>query len=124
MVKKPALSDKRAYFRLDSKIPVKYKALDSNEELKDKGYNIEQLSVTKNVSASGVLFLADEPLPVGSIFEIELGLPKGETIKCLSRVIRVEQDQAGGGYDIAVCFLDMTGSDRARLNSYMELETI
>jgi hypothetical protein len=37
-------------------------------------------------------------------------------------VVRVEELHEEKHYDIAVCFLDITGAERLRLNKYVETE--
>jgi type II secretory ATPase GspE/PulE/Tfp pilus assembly ATPase PilB-like protein len=122
-VLEPPGSDRRAYSRLNRKINIRYKVFKSREELLKKGFSPEQLSVAKNISGGGLLFVSDEALAVGSFLELNIELPDGEkSIECLSRVVRVEEIEEHGKYDIAVCFLDITGSERSRLNKYVETE--
>jgi len=119
----PPASDKRAYDRLDRKINIRYKIFKSREELLKKGLSSEQLSVTKNISGGGLLFISDELLAVGLFLELNIELPDGgKPIECLSKVVRVEDIGEEASYDIAVCFLDITGSERTRLNKYVEME--
>jgi len=63
------------------------------------------------------------PPGVGAILELTIELEKPEApIECLARIVRVhEVDQQT--YDIAVCFLDLTGAQRARLEKYVQGET-
>ncbi|WP_162179819.1 PilZ domain-containing protein [Bryobacter aggregatus] len=50
--------------------------------------------LTLNLSSSGVLFEADEPVPVGEIIEYFITLPTGQTadedvrLRCMGKVIR------------------------------------
>ncbi|MCX5702225.1 MAG: ATPase, T2SS/T4P/T4SS family [Candidatus Omnitrophica bacterium] len=115
--------NRRTYSRLDNKINLRYKALKSQEELSRRGFNPEQLCVTKNISAGGLLFIADELLPIGSILELHIELPDGsQAIECLARIVRIYELEQDRSYDIAVCFLDLTGADRMRLSKYLEVE--
>ncbi|MFA5356744.1 MAG: ATPase, T2SS/T4P/T4SS family [Candidatus Omnitrophota bacterium] len=113
-------SDKRAYKRLNDKVNISYKILEKDNALLKRGLAAEHLSVTKNISAGGVLFFLDEPIAVGSILDLKLELPDAaEPIECLVRVVR--SDMLGDkNYDIAVCFLSLSGSERARLDRYVE----
>ena len=113
--------DKRVYPRLSAKINLHYRIFASQEELIKEGFQPEQFSVTTNISAGGVLFFSNEPLPVSAIIELKIDLPDGEeAIACLGRVIRVESTGQEHTYNIAVCFLDITGAERARLNKFTE----
>jgi hypothetical protein len=80
------------------------------------------LSVTKNISAGGLIFNPSELISVGAFLELAIELPADEeSIKCLSKVVRVEEpEQESGNYSVAVCFLDITGAQRARLDKYAE----
>ncbi|MCM8797797.1 MAG: Flp pilus assembly complex ATPase component TadA, partial [Candidatus Omnitrophica bacterium] len=111
--------EKRRYQRLASKVNLSYKILKSDDELLKRELQIEQVSVTKNISAGGLLFYADEPLPIGAILELNLELPDGkEPLKCLARIVRIDEMEEKKKYDIAVCFLDITGDERNRLSKY------
>jgi len=116
---------KRAYQRLNSRVNLRYKVLKSQGELAKRGFTPEELSVTSNISAGGLLFFSDEILTIGSILELNLELPGGGEgpIECLARVTRVEEMDQGRKYNIAVCFLDITGAQRARLNKFVEAES-
>jgi len=117
----PGRAEERSYQRLNSKVNLRYKVFKSQGELLRRGFTPEQLGVTKDISAGGLLLFSDEVLPLGSILELNLELPNaGESIECLARVVRVEEIEEEKNYHIAVCFLDITGAQRARLNRYVE----
>jgi c-di-GMP-binding flagellar brake protein YcgR len=102
---------------------LRYKVFKTQDELIKRGYTPEQLSVTKNISAAGLLFVSDSPLAIGSILEFKIELPDSEhPVECLARVVRMEEIEPEKSYNIAICFLDITGADRARLNRYVETE--
>lgn len=114
-------SEKRAYKRLDSRVNLRYKIFKSQAELIKYGFMPEQLSITKNISAGGLLFITSELLQVGSYIELKVEMPAGEgTVECLARVIRVEEIEEGRSYDTAVCFLDITSAQRAKLDKYVQ----
>ena len=113
--------ERRRYARLDCKDNLRYKVIKSQEELLKKGFTAEQLSVTKNISAGGLLFIADEYIPVGSALELNIELSDGEEpVECLGRVVRVEELAEEKNYDVAVCFLAISGAQKGRLNKYVE----
>ena len=120
-LKQQALEEKRNYRRLDKQAIMHYKVFRSQEELLKQGYRLEQLNVTKNISAGGLLFTSAEAVAIGSILELKIELPEGgEPIECLARAVRIEEREQNKNYDIAVCFLDVTGAQRARMNKYTE----
>jgi len=113
--------DKRIYPRISGKVNLRYRVFKSEGELIKRGIALEQLSITKNISAGGLLFVSDEPLTVGSILELTIELPDGEgPIESLVRVVRAEQADTQDTFDTAVCFLDITGAQRSRLNKFVE----
>jgi type II secretory ATPase GspE/PulE/Tfp pilus assembly ATPase PilB-like protein len=113
-------TDRRAYQRLIAGIHMRYKIFESHEELLKRGYAPEQLSVTRNISAGGLLFISGQPISVGAILELIIELPNGqEAIECLARVLRVKEIRPNESYDVAICFLDITGAQRARLDKYV-----
>ena len=113
-------TDRRAYSRLVAGVNMRYKIFESHEELLKRGYAPEQFSVTKNISAGGLLFISGQPIPVGAILELIIELPNDqEPIECLARVLRVREIRPNESYDVAVCFLDITGAQRARLDKYV-----
>lgn len=118
---KPWEADKRVYNRLNSKVNLRYKVFKSKEELLKRGISPEQLAVTKNISAGGLLFFSNESLLAGAILEIKIELPDGlDPIECLARVVRSEETDQENIYNIAACFLDMTSAQRVRLDRYVE----
>lgn len=118
------LDDRRAYIRLDSKINLRYKVFKSQEELSKYGDIKENLTVTKDISAGGLLFVANEYIDIGSILGVIIELPDGdEPIECLAKVARVEEIEENKTYDTGICLLDITGGERVRLNRYVETQT-
>lgn len=113
--------DARAFSRLNAKVNLNYKIIKSKDELAKKGMNPEHLSFTKDISAGGILFISDSPLEIDAILELKIELPDGGgDLDCLARVVRVELSGEGKNYNIAVCFLDITGAQRTALNKYIE----
>ena len=120
-----AVSDKRIFTRLDNKVNLIYKVLEVKDGLVKRGFTPEQFSVTRNISAGGLVFISDEPLAIGAVLELKIELPNEAPIDCLARVVRVEERQASLSskpfYDTAICFLDIAGSQRSQLNKYIEI---
>ena len=115
--------ERRAFIRLDNKINLRYKVYKSRQELLRKGFTPEQLSVTKNISAGGLLFYSNELIPLGSFLELVIELPDAEKpIECLARAVRNEEVEENKSYNIAVNFLDITSAARVRLQRFVEVE--
>jgi type II secretory ATPase GspE/PulE/Tfp pilus assembly ATPase PilB-like protein len=119
----PSGFGKRAWGRLSSKINLRFKAFKSQEELLKRGFKPEQLSVTRDISAGGLLFISNESLEIGSILELKIELPNDEEpIECLARVVRIDETDQANAYNVAICFLDIAGAERSRLNKYIQAE--
>ncbi len=117
----PPGADRRLFPRLNSRVNIRCKVFKPYSEASKKELESERLSVSKNISAGGLLFISSEPMPVGSVLEISMEIPDGQKpIECLARVIRVGLSGEDKNYDISVNFLDMTSAQRQRLNKYVE----
>lgn len=93
----------------------------SGEEVSKELYN-DVFTTTLNISAGGLAFASRYSIPVGSILELKIYLPGDEQeIQCLARVVRVEKDLPKFFY-MAVCYLDMSGVDRSRINDFVKRE--
>ncbi len=116
-------AEKRVYERLSSKVNIRFKVYKTKEELMKKGYTLEQLCVTSNISAGGILFVSVGLIPRGAFLELTLELPDAQDpVECLARIVRAEETDKENIYNIAVCFLDITSAQRLRLNRYVEHE--
>ncbi|MBN3039088.1 MAG: Flp pilus assembly complex ATPase component TadA [Candidatus Omnitrophica bacterium] len=110
---------RRDFARLDVRLNVRYRIIKSEGPKKIGG--IEHNSVTENISAGGLVLLSNEPLALGTVLEVKLELPEEDKpIQCLCRVLRVEEIIMDKTYDIAVCFLDISGAERARFNKFVQ----
>jgi len=114
---------RRVYSRINKKINLSYKLYKSREELLKGGFQPDQLSVSKNVSAGGLLIVSASTMPIGAILDLKIELVgENEPIECLAKIVRVEEIQEDKEYEIAICFLDITSAQRAKLNRYVETE--
>jgi type II secretory ATPase GspE/PulE/Tfp pilus assembly ATPase PilB-like protein len=114
-------NDRRSFMRLSNNINLRYKVFRTEEELFSRGFRPEEFSITRNISAGGLLFISAESLPFGAVLELNVDLPVAqETIQCLARVVRVSESEKKGLFEIAACFLDLTGAQRAKLEQYVE----
>ena len=112
--------DKRIFERIDKKLNIRYNVYILKEQLIEGGPTKERFSVTRNLSAGGLLFVSGFPLPVGSVLELKLELPDAEPpVQCLGRVVRTVETEIDKSYDIGVYFLDITSANRARLKKYI-----
>jgi type II secretory ATPase GspE/PulE/Tfp pilus assembly ATPase PilB-like protein len=113
---------KRAFKRVDNSVGIRYRVYRQGEDLTHRGQRPDKISVTKDISAGGLLFVSDEILTTGQILELYIDLPRSrETVDCLARVVKVAD--MGNRFDVSVCFLDLTGAQRARLDEYVNAES-
>ncbi len=114
-------SDRRIFKRLDEKINMHYRIVDPNKDSVSRNIVHDKVTVTEDLSAGGLLFYAEKPIVHGTILSLKVELLDGaEPLECLAKVERSRKSDIGDGYDVAVCFLDLKGSERARLNKYVE----
>jgi len=120
---------RRTYTRLSTKLKIDYRLTGdlskSVKELIQSSHaeaELERSSSTRDVSASGVLFYLDKPLPLGGILEIEIEIPAQEDkpIECLSKVERVDEMMKNKIYGIGIRFLDMSPADHVRIDNYLK----
>lgn len=117
----PLAENKRVFHRLNEKVNIRYRVIDP-EGIDDGSRDAEYLTVTRNISAGGILFAAVEAPALGSVLELTIEIPDGkEPVLVHARVVRVEEVNYQKKYDVAACLLDITGSQRVRLNKYVEL---
>jgi type II secretory ATPase GspE/PulE/Tfp pilus assembly ATPase PilB-like protein len=115
--------DKRSYNRLRTEVNIEYKIVKTKGKVPRGKYATQHFGITDSISASGFLFISSEPIPAESILELSVALPDtNEPIKCLGKVVRVEDAVADKVYNVSVCFLDLPSAQRARLNKYVEEE--
>lgn len=75
----------------------------------------------KDISAGGVKFWNDIPLPEGALFWVEvLTMPIDRVIRGLARVVRVHQAKNRLVYYNALQFLEIPSEDQNALNSFID----
>ncbi len=120
----PSDREQRIFMRLEHQVKIRYKLVERSQWSKDLLKKDGEFSLTKNVSAGGLLFIGKENIPVSAILELFIEVPdRGDPIECLARVVRQEEIEADKSYDTAVCFLDLSAPARSRLEKFVEKET-
>ncbi len=110
--------EKRIFERLVVNVPVHWKKY-SLDKKAEKSPVTEFATVIHNISAGGLVFLTKEFISIGSILELRIDLPQELPLNCLARVVRLEEMEVDSKYSIAVCFLGVSGAERARLNKFI-----
>lgn len=106
------IDERREFLRMEHTGPVKY------QELKGGRLSRKSDILSKNISASGLLFTTENvPPALSSILKVELDdkmlnvcheiesdlLIMGKAV--LGRVVRISEGEPGKSYDVGVCFL-------------------
>lgn len=76
-----------------------------------------------DIGLGGARVYSDEALPLGARFEIELFLPDGTSIDCLTEVMWVRPIEGGkpANFDIGLQFLDVPAVALDQLRSVLEI---
>lgn len=113
----------RVYPRLNIKSNIRYSVYhqDKSDFQKFRTNEVQHSSITKDISAGGVRFISGYALPVGTILDMSLQLPnEKEGVHCLAKVCRVEDDAFSAMFHLVAFFLDISSSDRSRLEDFVE----
>lgn len=115
--------ERRAYRRVEFRANIRYRIVKPPEKFLKADLDPEHFSATKNLSAGGLVFAARERLATGIFLELKMELPESKTlIECYARVVRVASVEDEHIYDIAVCFLDLSGADRKKIDDFIKAE--
>ncbi|HOW36422.1 MAG TPA: ATPase, T2SS/T4P/T4SS family [Candidatus Omnitrophota bacterium] len=119
----------RIYARVPQKIQIRYRIFyaENNEPdaLTIKGDEFEHSTVTRDISAGGLLFISSRPVPMGTILDLKIQLGEAEEyIDCLSRVCRVEEDELTNMFNIAAYYLDISSADRVKISEFVKVKLI
>ena len=115
--------DSRVYNRVKIKMDIRYAVYhqDKTNPQKFRTNEIQHSSVTKDISAGGVRFVSGYALPIGTILDMTIQVPDGKSsVRCLGKVCRVEDDAFSAMFHLVAFFLDISSSDRSRLNDFVE----
>lgn len=78
--------------------------------------NIKALTI--DISAGGLVLESQYLIPAGSVLEVHIDIPGfNEPFRCLAKIVRLEKDLPRC-FCIAVCYLDMSKSDRLRIEEF------
>ena len=114
--------ESRIYSRLKFKTDIRYIVYhqDKLNPQKFRLNDIQHSSITKDISAGGVRFISGYALPIGTILDVTLVMPDGkEGIHCLAKICRVEDDAFSAMFHLVAFFLDISSSDRSRLEDFV-----
>lgn len=114
--KKDLGKEARKQIRIYCQLPMNYQIMFSDgrkEEITS--------TLTKDISAGGILFESNEVLPVDANVKLTLSLPGVErNIEAISKVMRIEEIEFKKHYNIGVMFIDIKEEDRKELLKRVE----
>ncbi|OGP82899.1 MAG: hypothetical protein A2Y95_01025 [Deltaproteobacteria bacterium RBG_13_65_10] len=103
--------ERRAYVRVSAEFTGTYWVLSAEN----------RPFVARNISESGILFSTDKPLSVGTMLKLHAPMPgEDKVIECAARVVRVEENDAEGRYEVGACFIGLTPEQRRGLSLIVE----
>lgn len=129
-IKNTALTqtNQRTFERLDLSLEVRYNDIEvryrlfekdgpstSTEESYHRGY-------TQNISAGGIGMDTDQIFLIGTLLDLDfsLGKPVQHSVRCLGRIVRIEESKDGGSYFMGIMFLDLSSADRNFLAKFIK----
>ena len=111
------MEERRKNRRLELSSRLLIKRLDQDGGAKE--VNIEVTDVSK----TGVGFLSEEPLEIGSVYESVLTIWTKEVLHAFIEVIRMEK-RADGRLFYGAIFIGMTETEASRIETYSTIETM
>lgn len=111
--------DRREYFRVDFRRPVKFRMIEDGQEAGDL-----RLGTSANVSETGILFSSSVMPKIASILWMDMDMRTLKICKeiekravffqkgLLGRVVRLEEDPQTDTYNIGVCFVTQDTSNQ------------
>lgn len=106
--------ERRKYIRLEYPFLVKYKPHVGTVPEND-------LSMTKNISAGGILFEVKEKLNMSEVLDLVIDIPSSDKlIEATGKVVRIEELDSMGRYDVGMEFIEIAKEDMEWLEKHVE----
>lgn len=122
-MKKDYSADKRFSQRLNNKLNLKYRIVRLPHSAPSQKTDSQNFSILKNISEGGILFVAFQDLPLGTILNMDLELLDAENpINCLVKVVRTKEIEKDKTYEIGAMFLGFSVAEKRRLLNYLKGE--
>lgn len=108
--------ERRSYMRLDADCAVDYLKL--SDELKPM-YDIVNNSYSKNISASGIKFVIQEKVPLGSFLELHIKIPTVKKfIAAIGKVTRCDSEKEKN-FGVGISFIWISKRDKELIDEYI-----
>ena len=125
---KEAGIERRAYQRLRTRLPIRYRKIDIDKEDKRQVANAGEPDArghTRDISANVIGFLAEEKLMPGEVLDLRIRIPDGgDEIECIGRVVRVNHESTLANFSsvtvnmVVLTFLAIPSPARSRLERF------
>ena len=107
-------AEKRKYPRLETHIPVRYRKLGDAEGV------LRSSTITKDLSAGGVHFKANEFISMACRLIVELDMPMFvKPVKAISKVAWIRKGNSEDTYEIGNQFLEISKKDKDLVEEYL-----
>ncbi len=136
-VNKTTTPERRKYVRIPVKQILNYEKFTARS-LSIGNIEKKVETITRNMSAGGLLFETDEKFKLGTLLKLEMKVPGWEKFKAefykkdktsrsglvviLASVVRVEIIQPETKFDIGVCFVGIDKGHQGALSKYIKKE--
>jgi hypothetical protein len=115
--------DSRSFARTFEPVEIRYRLTkeDSGQAHGVSAFGAEYSTLTEDLSAGGLRFIAKTLLSVGTILEVKISLgTQHRAVVCFGKVCRVEEDSLENVYTIVVSFFEISDEDRARITAFVD----
>lgn len=76
-------------------------------------------AITKNIGGGGAKLVVKQPLDKGALVELAVELPDNGSLRSRGEVVRVEHDEKGNFYAVAVKFVEIPERERDKIIKYI-----
>lgn len=102
--KKRNLAEKRKFVRARRELTIEYRLYKRKGKAVD---GVWQVSVTKNMSVAGILFVSEVPYLIGDIIQARVVMAGAlDVFRGFGRVVRVEEKKSKRSFDVAMAFVE------------------
>ncbi len=107
-------AQKRSYFRVEAELSVSYWLID------DDNSTAKSVNTPVNISGGGMRLPVSEKLQEGAILglEIVLNMPQPCIVECTAKVVKLYGGGFGGGYQLALSYVDIEQEDQDAIVAY------
>lgn len=104
---------RREYYRLGCSLPVKFRVVESKNDMANKGIQFRQ-TIASNLSGGGICLLLEEKIEAGKIVECEIFTEENKVIRFFGKVTRHGKNSFEGKYkfEAGIVYIRINNNDR------------